>query len=163
MPDTDSWRHGHAFDEACSGQLQSLSFCSCQTYTVSLCQPNRQQWDHVVFSLTFLLGFFAQCCPDIFFQRWSSFTHENWVSTTVFHISYTASLCEYFLPSSHLSYSMTSFQSTSKGWIPMFEFWKGVYCRCCLLSSLPSHYPLGCIFLLTLEQLGSRRDLWEFG
>lgn len=59
MPDRDWWRRGHNFDEACSRQLQSLSFYSCQTYKVSLCQPNGRQWDHAVFCLAFLLFFCA--------------------------------------------------------------------------------------------------------
>lgn len=122
--------------------------------TQILCASPVGSRDHTDF---YFVGVFCTVC--CFFMSGSSFTRENWV----FHFSYAASLDEYFLQSSHLSYSMTSFQSTSKGWIPVFEFWKGVYCRCCLLSSLPSHYPLGCTSLLTLEQLGSRKDLWEFG
>ena len=67
MPDRDWWRREHIFDEACSRQLQSLSFCSCQTYTVSLCQPNGRQWDHAVFCLIFLLVFYT-VLPRIFFR-----------------------------------------------------------------------------------------------
>lgn len=83
IPEGDWWRHGHIFDDACTRQLQSLSFCSCQTYTVSLCQPNGWQWDHAVFCLAFLLGFLHSVAQTFFFF-WSrsSYTHENWVSTT---------------------------------------------------------------------------------
>lgn len=55
VPDRDRWRHGHIFYEACARQLQNLSFCSCQTYRDSLCQPSGQQWDHMDFCLTLLL------------------------------------------------------------------------------------------------------------
>lgn len=85
MPDRDWWRWGDIFDEARLRQLQNLSFLSYQTYIVSLCQPSGWQWDRVVFLSHFfvgLLGFFAQCCPDLLFQSKSSFTHENWASTT---------------------------------------------------------------------------------
>lgn len=67
IPEGDWWRHGHIFDDACTRQLQSLSFCSCQTYTVSLCQPNGWQWDHAVFCLAFLLGFLHSVAQTFFF------------------------------------------------------------------------------------------------
>lgn len=97
-----------------------------------LCWPSGQQWHYTSSCLIFLvvLGFPTGLPTDqVFFHTWKLGLNHR-----VFHISRAASLCEYLHPSSPLSYSMTSFRSTSKGWIPMFEFCKNVCCRCCLLS-----------------------------
>lgn len=139
---------------------------SYQTYIVSLCQPSGWQWDRVVFLSHFLLVCWVSLhsVAQIFGFRASRLSH---MKTGPQPQSLSHQLCSFimWIFSSILPFVLLNdkLQRTSKGWIPVFEFWKGVYCRCCLLRSLLSHYPLGCIFLLTLEQLGSRRDLWEFG
>lgn len=109
------------------------------------------------FSVVGCLGFcwfwfcFVPCCPEIleqlYFHMWR-LSWSQWLSHRL--CSFIMWIFLSILPFVLLQWQ--AFKGMSKGWIPVFKSWKGVYCRCCLLNSLPSHYPLGCLFLLTLEQ-----------
>lgn len=150
----DWWRCGQIFNKMCRRQLQY--FWTCQPYTVSLCQPSVLYWgdtDCCSFLCWFFLWLVFYSVAQRFFQRSSSFTHGNWIPNTAYFTSIMQlHYVNVYFHSPIRCTQWQAFKAMSKGWILMFKCWKSINYRYCLLSSLPNHYPLGCIFLLTVEQ-----------
>lgn len=126
-----------------------------------LCWPSGQQWHHTSSCLVFLvvLGFFHRVAhrPGLLSHMKTrpqpqGLSHQS-CSFTVWIFT---SILPFVLLNDKLSKYIQGLNS---------NVWVLQKCllQMLLIKYLPSHYPLGCIFLLTLEQLGSRRDLSEFG
>lgn len=147
----DWWRCGQIFKKICPRQLQY--FWTQFPCASPVCCTEVTLIPVSFFVLIFSLVVFFYSVAQRFFQRSSSFTHGNWILNTAYFTSIMQLHCvNIYVHSPIRCTQWQAFKAMSKGWILMFKCWKGINYRYCLLSSLRSHYPLGCIFLLTLEQ-----------
>lgn len=142
------WWKPECIFEVCCRHLQSLSFCSCQTCRVSVPAQRAAMAPHC------FLSHFYGCsgfCPNIFFRAGvlshnktrlqpQGLSHQS----CIFIVWIFTSILPFVLLNDKLSKYIPGLNS---------NVWVLQICllQMLLIKYLPSHYPLGCIFLLALE------------